>query len=168
MGPTIKNSPLTLSLTIALLFLTTITTPKANAQLPTLPLPALPLSLPLPPLNANINAIVINTTLTCSPTLTGLGQPLANTTVIVRLNGTVLANVSTNANGSISVSIPINLSNLSSLNTLSVSLPVPIVGCSLTTSLNPGTILQLPPMFVSFVSNVVSFMLPGLPVPLIS
>ncbi|CAO2831504.1 unnamed protein product [Amaranthus hypochondriacus] len=125
MASTTKISPITLSL--VLIFITaaaTTTIPKSNAQ-------QLPMPIGLILNNININTIIINGTLTCSPTLTLPATlptpPLVNATVPITLNNVIIAAVNTTAAGAFTISL--NVTNVlngpitnANLNTLRVNI----------------------------------------------
>ncbi|CAO2822384.1 unnamed protein product [Amaranthus hypochondriacus] len=146
----------TLILLCLAIFLIFLTKPNVGQLLPSLPI------------GVNINTIVVNGTLTCSPNLVTPGRPpLANTRVTISSNGNPLASNITDENGNFSVNIPINglLLNLVGggfLNGLTASVTAPIAGCDLFDSVTPGTVLPLPLIPRSFSNGVLNLGIGGL------
>ncbi|CAO2822385.1 unnamed protein product [Amaranthus hypochondriacus] len=154
-----SSSSTTILLFLAI-FLIFLTKPNAGQLLPPLPF------------GVNINTIVVNGTLTCSPTLVGPGAPLPNTTITLIGNGTPLVSAITDANGNVGASIPIsslptNLVGGVLNNGLSASVTAPISGCGLTTSVTPGTVLPLPLILMSITGPILTSRIGGLVNPLL-
>ncbi|CAO2831503.1 unnamed protein product [Amaranthus hypochondriacus] len=159
MASTTKISPITLFLVLIFVTAATITTiPKSNAQQLSMPI-GLILN------NININTIIINGTLTCSPTLTLpatlLTPPLVNATVQITLNNAIIAAVNTTATGAFTISL--NVTNVlngpitnANLNTLRVNIDGSVAGCRILTTLQPGVVFQLLTTLQSVTNNGVA------------